>query len=900
MVKIPNIFERLSLRRKDQKYSEEEFRQSRLQEQMILIKPLYEISIYGTLPLTFHRAFIEEYRGFYHNYIMTQSVLMVFFVLYILGRYSPRHYDAVNITLCFTLSYLYSKKVTSQSPDKFIPNTVLVLQMFQNLFVGLYSTLEWYQISLVQLLIYIGYIISWSLKYGLFNLPTDLFVHFSFCYALLVSLVRKKEINDRRNFKLWKKLNKYKEKLHKILFLLHEGVLIINAKEKCDRIIYHNKALVQIFMGESYKLHNQSHKYSFDFLNSDQDNNNQNSSNNKKQDQNDQQYMTLNDLGIGISIQEEFNQQKKINQSLSSFIEKIRKNISKSSEQQKFYIKLQPNNISIEINVVSFEQDSQILLLFKEIGAFKKLQKSKTREQFTNVFINSTAHNIFTPINGMIGVQQLLERTVSNNQEAMQYCHLMSNCLHNLIFNTKNIIELSKIRLKKSVQKIDEIRLNVVLDEIVHLFNQEIAMKKIKINKSIQSLILNNNLLIDHEKLQLVLFNILSNAFKYTQSGFIVLTAKIMSYRELQLKIEDDCEESQDQITNQVNDEPNTTQQLIQSTPSSQKLDDYRQKCIQSILNNGCVGMQYLSFSVIDTGVGMDQNNTRQLFNLFGKVKLSDEQISQSGIGLGLTVSNLICEDLGGKLFLEWTLPGKGSKFQLYLPVQINNDQSSQSLYFNQSFSEEVKRDTNTVRQNWKFKDNLEISEIDDPVPQKMRSEYQEELQPISQRGFHKKQQSANLIPLHQFKIKSRIQTRELIEEEYSSILVVDDCAFNIDILQMMLNQLFSLRIDYAMSGQDALKKVKSRLYQHQTDSRIQMYKLIIMDINMPVMDGVEATKSIKQELLIFNQYTKIVAHTAMPEEQFRTNAERWFDGFLPKPLNSNKLHEMLIDAKIK
>jgi len=38
-------------------------------------------------------------------------------------------------------------------------------------------------------------------------------------------------------------------------------------------------------------------------------------------------------------------------------------------------------------------------------------------------------------------------------------------------------------------------------------------------------------------------------------------------------------------------------------------------------------------------------------------------------MGLGLTVSNLICEELGGKLYLEWTLPGKGSKFQLYLPI---------------------------------------------------------------------------------------------------------------------------------------------------------------------------------------------------------------------------------------
>jgi len=62
------------------------------------------------------------------------------------------------------------------------------------------------------------------------------------------------------------------------------------------------------------------------------------------------------------------------------------------------------SNVSVELNVVRMKQERQILFLFKDISTFKKLQKSKTREEFTNVFINSTAHNIFTPINGMLGV----------------------------------------------------------------------------------------------------------------------------------------------------------------------------------------------------------------------------------------------------------------------------------------------------------------------------------------------------------------------------------------------------------------------------------------------------------------------------------------------------------------
>ena len=83
-------------------------------------------------------------------------------------------------------------------------------------------------------------------------MPTDLFVHFSFCYALLVSLVRKKELNDRKNFKLWKSVNIYKEKMQKILQLLHEGVLIINSNHESNNIVFHNQALVKILKGLSH------------------------------------------------------------------------------------------------------------------------------------------------------------------------------------------------------------------------------------------------------------------------------------------------------------------------------------------------------------------------------------------------------------------------------------------------------------------------------------------------------------------------------------------------------------------------------------------------------------------------------------------------------------------------
>eukprot|EP00347_Sterkiella_histriomuscorum_P016913 403351370 len=935
-----------------------------------------------------------------------------------MGQYSPKHYDVLNILLCLILAYISSKKVTALSPDKFVPNTVLILQMFQNLYASLYSTFEWYQSSTIQFILYSSYIIYWSFQYGYQNLPTDVFVHFGFCFCLCVCLVRKKEINDRKNFWLWKRLEKYKEKMHKTLQLLQEGVLIIEQNTNSKLLVYHNQALIKIFKSSALfgEYHSQEmmasdvdKKQSISFLGKN------NNSQNKK-------YLFLDDLASNCRVTEEFsaNQNKKISQSFISFIEKIRLKISKQNQNQednqlKFFIKLQPLNISIELNVVSLQKDSQILLLFKEIGAFKKLQKSKTREQFTNVFINSTAHNIFTPINGIIGVQQLLLRTVTNNPEATAYCDLLNNCLQNLIYNTKNIIELSKIRLNKLTQKHEKVCLQQVIDEIIQIFDQEIKMKSLQINKLFSNTILSNNIIVDLEKLQILLFNILSNAFKYTQQGFIMFSAKILTYSDLQQKTVNSLMDSNDDqnlhatLGSGIQNMGGTggaggsshniiqaisLQQSERSERSSQQIDDYKTGCLQELLSQGNQDMKYLSFSVIDTGVGIDQQSTKEMFCLFGKIKLSDEQISQKGMGLGLTVSNLICNELGGKMFLDWTMKGKGSKFQVYLPVQLQNIQTvikNTKINFSPILRQEVEEEKySCFNQSQESIEDIFGLEHDDTLnfsleetkPLPLKSEYTNMISiptayrnsnaflPPSQQNFETK--------YSRFKIDANLQNRELIQSEkiqanainnfvyesnlqvqskehkfHHKILIVDDCAFNIEILSLMLKQIFNLEVDSVMCGKEAIKKVKSRIMLQQqqellsiTQNRqeqnsrvhspylernyqqnkylkikssnnqdlienqrlndnnnsgnstlIENYKLIIMDINMPVMDGVETTKAI-QVILDQNQLTcQIVAHTAMPQEQFRTNAERWFDGYLQKPLKIQSLKFILEQA---
>jgi CheY-like chemotaxis protein len=123
---------------------------------------------------------------------------------------------------------------------------------------------------------------------------------------------------------------------------------------------------------------------------------------------------------------------------------------------------------------------------------------------------------------------------------------------------------------------------------------------------------------------------------------------------------------------------------------------------------------------------------------------------------------------------------------------------------------------------------------------------------------------------------------------DIAHVLIVDDTVFTLRVLELFMNSVIKIKVDQAISGEEALMKCQQRIQNNQ-----DAYRLIVMDINMPGMDGVVATAKIRE---IFGPYVKkrdqkhylIVAHTALPEDQFGDYRARGFDGFLQK--NDNGL----------
>eukprot|EP00347_Sterkiella_histriomuscorum_P008105 403346353 len=796
-----------------------------------------------------------------------------------------------------------------------------------------------------------------------------------------------------------------------ILNLLQEGVLILNNDQACNKIVFHNQEIIRLFSQEYKKQQDTPIRVHDSILLC--------SMQEKKSDESSthDSEINLRSLCHQVKIKKEFNHIKtEETQNLYKFIQEIRASILQQQdlEQQKFFIKIIPSNISLELKIINLKQDKRVLFMFKEISAIKRIQKSKTQEQFTNVFLNSTAHCIFTPINGIMGAFQQLELFVQGNNQALKYCTIIKQCLQSLTFQAQNMTEISKLRLKQVQLSKNKIYIEQIINEVYSNFLNETSMKNIEFKADISQALKNCNIIIDANKLKLILFNLLQNAFKYTRSGIVKITAKIVSQDQIKTDNNFNSDFSLSSNSNVPKFTSSFSSQRDLNEVEEQKFD---QKSLfpDLTLYKRRSECYYLLISVEDSGIGIQMRQNSQLFTLFGNTKLSKEKIMQSGVGLGLTVSRLLAESMGGRMTLDWTEQDRGTKFDFFIPLKYQSQQvsSPQEQYFTQ--------ETRNNRNNENFKStnsdlsNLNSKDIfDDPHPQQMKEEYKCSQNATTRISNELIQQDS----MENFENSSDDYQFDTSNQE-SQILIVDDNVFNIEILQLILLHSFGLKSDIALNGKDAVDKVKMKLdlinkqqnqiYENSrqgtpqqqqssqfftksklkkqilqnnqnlvdnqqksnnqfvkaqsldeeskihlsrfrkredtfadrvsqvasnkikninlplisysdnndystnsasdiniqiSDDKVenenQMYKLIIMDINMPVLDGVEATKQIKDILYSHNSSCAIISHTAMPIDLFQNNAEEWFDGYLQKPIVLDDLEQIIKQINIQ
>ncbi|TNV73755.1 hypothetical protein FGO68_gene15414 [Halteria grandinella] len=382
-----------------------------------------------------------------------------------------------------------------------------------------------------------------------------------------------------------------------------------------------------------------------------------------------------------------------------------------------------------------------------------------------------------------------------------------------------------------------------------------------------------------------------------------------------------------------------------------------------------------LTGKVSDTGLGIKEADLEKLFKFFGCL-VTTKDINRGGMGLGLTISKMIIQQLGGDISVE-SLPGVGTTFSFTIPIEENESlEKKQILLDNLYHSDFSDHETDSfipkksklrvpIQEESKLQFD-EISCLQVPSGQhlgiKMElfnsnknmaiikrrstlkqqekilitdlSEYQEQqncttlgadaisdhMQVMALSAQNRNPLREGMYNAHELeasKVCRKVvgnETHQLLimqqqpaEVTQPRILCVDDSTYNLFVikesLQLINNQ---LRIDTALNGQIAFDKIfdahQKRIRNYEVES--QLYDLLLLDLHMPVLDGFQTAKLVRETISAGRMQLgnlKIFAISAISESQFQCNPfSRYFDGYIEKPVDEERLETILKTIKLK
>ena len=515
------------------------------------------------------------------------------------------------------------------------------------------------------------------------------------------------------------------------------------------------------------------------------------------------------------------------------------------------------------------------------VGRFELANTAKSE------FLANMSHEIRTPLNGIIGMTQLMLRTTLTDKQR-RYAEVAKSSSESLLRVVNDILDFSKVEAGKL--DIERIRFSIdaVIGSTLDCFWDRAAEKNIEIHTTIDPTI-PTWLMGDPLRLAQILNNLMSNAIKFTDGGDIRLSVNIR-YRDFHTVV--------------------------------------------------------INFTVQDTGIGITEEQLSKLFTAFGQADMSTTR-KFGGTGLGLTICKQLCGLMGGRIRVEST-PGKGSLFSTVLPFTIAGDADVHilpelnwrdtkvlvvddnpatrhilsKLLSTRSFGVQCvasgmealealhKADVNLspfrlCLLDWRMPlmNGIEtawrIRQEKFPTPPPMllmatsrdRLEMREPAESAGIRGFITKPirpstlfeeiQSALDVDTSDHVIKKNV----FLEVRYSGVraLMVEDHEINREVAVELLKSI-GIETDIARNGMEAVEKVRSHDYD-----------VVFMDIQMPVMDGLEATRTIRSLGKAGADKLPILAMTALAMKDDRAKImNAGMNGHVTKPIVIDELLSVL------
>ncbi len=507
----------------------------------------------------------------------------------------------------------------------------------------------------------------------------------------------------------------------------------------------------------------------------------------------------------------------------------------------------------------------------------QEVEKAVASSLLKSQFLANMSHEIRTPLNGVIGMLGLLSES-GLNEEQKKYAEIASLSGESLLSLINDILDFSKIEAGKLELEKIPVSIRSIVEDTVEILSLSASEKKLSLYSFVEP-----NLPVvlgDPTRLRQILINFCNNALKFTSIGEIIIHVK------------------------------------------SKKIENNKIEIL---------------FEVTDTGIGIPESKVDSLFSPFNQVDTSTTR-KFGGTGLGLAISKQLTNMMQGEIGVR-SVFGSGSTFWFTILAELANSIEKKANEFqnlsdsmnvfafskNQNKLNSLKSQCEELKLN--IDSSLDLETIKTKLTQNQKAnsviliDENTELEGNALADFIKTSSSGNVWVVALINLQSKFENKDLFDaslvkpvrlanlknlllKKYNNadlkdsensedqkiklregfkILVAEDDKIN-QIVTSKILQKFGYSFEIAGDGQETLDLLKS-----------SSFHLILMDCNMPVLDGWEATVSIRASQNKLINSIPIIALTAdaMPEE-IEKSFESGMNEVVTKPFNGKSLIEKI------